>query len=398
MSTTAPQMGTARKLAGQLAAAIRQGKYATGSKLPSVRQLARQHAVSVGTVQRALSQLEANDLISSSPRRRGLVKGLGNVSQGRKAGEQSLQPTTLNLGIVFPTPARSVPVLDETESWTSHIVRAVHASASAAKYDVLTLAAPTEGDSPEALVNRLRGIRSTTAGLVIFQIQQVPGLLQALDSIDLPWVSVDRPSPDTMHNFVSSDFTRAGHVVGKTFAACGFERVLMLMSNFTDYRSSAELSSGFMQSYLEIGRPTAGIEYRVCDSSHETAGYEQTRQFLAGGGRPQAILSSGDRTALGAIRACREFGLRCPEDVSVIGGTGLELSRYTSPALSVIQQPMQQIGNSAVKMLLEMVGSHTRRVPGILFACDFIQRQSLCLDAASESKLIGDWKKQHSED
>lgn len=392
-STISPQ-GTSRKLAGHLEAAIRQGKYATGSKLPSVRELARQYAVSVGTVQRALSQLEAKDLISSSPRRRGLVKGLRGASQGRQARGQAPLPTTMNLGVVFPVPTRQVPVFDDTESWTGHIVRAIHASASAAKYDVLTLAAPTEEDSAETLVDRLRGMRHTTAGLVIFQLQQVPGLAQALDSLEIPWVSVDRPAPDATHNFVSSDFTRAGHAVGRTFAACGFERVLMLMSNFVAYRSSAELSTGYMQAQLELGRPTAGIEYRVCTSSTEQAGYEETRQFLASGGKPQAILASGDRTAMGAIRACSQFGLRCPEDVSVVGGTGLELSRYASPTLSVIQQPMQRIGQSAVEMLLAMVQSQTRRVPGTLLACDFIQRESLRLDTATALDLIADWNAQ----
>lgn len=397
MSTLSSRLGSSQHLASELESAIRRGQYAIGSKLPSIRTIAQQHSVSVGTVQRALNQLEAMDLISSSPRRRGLVKDFRQQSSLRRSDASSaiLPATTLHLGIVhpdsFPT---AIGESDDHESWTGHISRAIHAAANAAHYDTLTMATPSQQSRETELLNRLQHLRQSIAGLVIFQLQQLPLLAAGLDEMQIPWVSIDRPAPNATHNFVSSDFTRAGYVVGQAFAACAFERVLLMLSDFKAFRSSAELSAGFMQAYLEQGHSPAGIAYRICTQASEQSGYELARRFLLEGGKPQGILTTGDRTALGAIRACKEFGLRCPEDVSVVGGTGLEISRYTAPTLAVIQQPMQQIGQSAVKMLLEMVQSKSRRVPGTLFACDFIQRQSLCLSTASNSKLVSDWKRQ----
>lgn len=393
MTQAVSQLGNSRQLARELEAMIRQGKWAVGSKLPSIRQIAQQHAVSVGTVQRALSQLEAKDLISYSPRRRGLVKK--NRQQHPRRSRSTTappSPTTLHLGIVFPGgPAQAVTVPDDHESWTGHISRAIHTTANASRYDVLSLAPPTEHDQVGGLLEKLQGMRQSIAGLVIFQLQQMPTLAEGLDELEIPWVSIDRPASNAMHNFVSADFTQAGYVVGRTFAAGQFQRVLMLLGNMAAFRSSAELSTGFMQAYLERGMSPAGIEYRTCAGSTEQLGYEQTCASLANGCRPQAILAAGDRLALGAIRACREFGLECPQDVSIVGGSGLELSRYTSPSLSVIQQPMRQIGQKAVAMLLEMIQAGSSRIPGTLFACEYIQRQSLLLPGGAKLAMPEQW-------
>ena len=52
--------------------------------------------------------------------------------------------------------------------------------------------------------------------------------------------------------------------------------------------------------------------------------------------RPTAVLTSNDLTAIGAMGAIREAGLRIPEDISVIGFDGIELSAYTQPALTTL--------------------------------------------------------------
>lgn len=366
--------------------AIRRGKYAIGSKFPSIRKIAQQHSVSVGTAQRALIQLQAMDLIATSQRHRSVVKDFRQQPLRRRSGASSASTpaTTLHLGIIHPdTFLTEVGEPDDHESWTGHISRAIHAAANAARVDTLTMATPTQQNREPELLDRLQNLRQSIAGLVIFQLQQLPSLAVGLDEMQIPWVSIDRPAPNATHNFVSSDFTRAGYVVGQTFAACAFERVLLMLSDFKAFRSSAELSMGFMQAYLEQGRSTSDIAYRISTQTSEQAGYELTRRFLLEGGKPQGILASGDRMAVGAIRACKELGIECPRDVSVVGGTGLELSRYTNPRLSVIQQPMQQIGQSAVSLLLDMAQTGARRIPGTLLACDFIQRQSLRLQGSS---------------
>jgi len=68
-----------------------------------------------------------------------------------------------------------------------------------------------------------------------------------------------------------------------------------------------------------------------------------------------AIVAHNDETAIGAIQTLKASGLRVPEDISIIGFDGTELCELSSPRLTTIQVPLQQIGESAIKVLLEQI-------------------------------------------
>ena len=70
-----------------------------------------------------------------------------------------------------------------------------------------------------------------------------------------------------------------------------------------------------------------------------------------------AILACSDVQAVGAITYCRSAGLRVPEDVSVIGFDGTALAQHTYPALTVVQQPIEELGRVALERLIERMNS-----------------------------------------
>jgi len=57
--------------------------------------------------------------------------------------------------------------------------------------------------------------------------------------------------------------------------------------------------------------------------------------------------------ALGALLAVREAGLRCPEEISIMGFDDLELAETTNPSLSSVSQPGYQLGSTAARILLD---------------------------------------------
>ena len=69
--------------------------------------------------------------------------------------------------------------------------------------------------------------------------------------------------------------------------------------------------------------------------------------------RPTAIFASNDMIALGALLAIREAGLRCPEDVSLMGFDDLDLAETTNPSLSSVSQSGYQLGTTAARILLD---------------------------------------------
>ena len=59
--------------------------------------------------------------------------------------------------------------------------------------------------------------------------------------------------------------------------------------------------------------------------------------------------------ALGVLAACRDLGIRVPDALSVVGFDDLASSRYLTPALTTIRQPMREIGERAVNLLLAII-------------------------------------------
>lgn len=89
------------------------------------------------------------------------------------------------------------------------------------------------------------------------------------------------------------------------------------------------------------------------------AGCAAAKKLLASGPRFTALWSFNDVSAIGAIRALHEAGLRVPEDVSVLGFDDIYSSAFHTPALSTVRQPLERMGSLAAQLILEKI-----RVPG----------------------------------
>jgi LacI family transcriptional regulator len=89
------------------------------------------------------------------------------------------------------------------------------------------------------------------------------------------------------------------------------------------------------------------------DSPSPEVGYSATKMLLAGGEKFTALFAFNDISAIGAIRALEEMGLRVPSDVSVLGFDDIYGAAFHNPALTTIKQPLFEMGDLAARTLLE---------------------------------------------
>ncbi len=104
----------------------------------------------------------------------------------------------------------------------------------------------------------------------------------------------------------------------------------------------------------------AGIEpdpeYLVRGVDSLAGGAAMMAELLArAGARPTATLVYNDLTAVGALRALAQFRLRVPEDMALVGTDGIELGQYTSPPLTTIDHPREQLGQLGVGALCSLI-------------------------------------------
>ena len=105
-------------------------------------------------------------------------------------------------------------------------------------------------------------------------------------------------------------------------------------------------------------------------------GYEQEGDFYAETGeagmhalialdpRPTAVFAASDMMAVGALKALRDAGLRCPEDVAVVGFDDNALAGLLSPAMTTIRQEAPEMGVAAGRSLIEMIEDPAGRRTG----------------------------------
>jgi LacI family transcriptional regulator len=84
-------------------------------------------------------------------------------------------------------------------------------------------------------------------------------------------------------------------------------------------------------------------------------GYKVTQQLLAQGKPFTALFAFNDITAIGAIRALHERGLRVPEDVSVMGFDDIDSAAYQNPGLTTVRQPLREMGRMAAQEVLKQI-------------------------------------------
>jgi LacI family transcriptional regulator len=108
----------------------------------------------------------------------------------------------------------------------------------------------------------------------------------------------------------------------------------------------------------------------------EAAGLQAARALLTRTPRPTAVVAANDLIALGVIEAGEELGLRCPEDLSVIGFNDMPFADKFTPPLTTVRIPEYQIGLRAAELLQSRIESPDRQPETVLITPDLVVRGS----------------------
>lgn len=106
------------------------------------------------------------------------------------------------------------------------------------------------------------------------------------------------------------------------------------------------------------------------------AGYEAARQILAHPQRPTAVFCENDETAIGAMQAIKEAGLKIPEDISIAGFDDISFAAFCDPPLTTIAQPAEEFGQTAVNLLVDVLTGKISKAPKVIMPFELIIRHS----------------------
>ena len=104
-------------------------------------------------------------------------------------------------------------------------------------------------------------------------------------------------------------------------------------------------------------------------------GYEVTKELISSGIDCTAIFAISDSMAVGCCKAIFEMGKRIPEDYSVAGFDGIDISYYYHPSITTIKQPVEEMAKETIRILFKMIENEIDR-EGKTFSAEFVIGQS----------------------
>ena len=163
---------------------------------------------------------------------------------------------------------------------------------------------------------------------------------------------------------VSIDNYTATYEATEYLIRMGHQKIAMISST-NHFVSTTQRELGFNKalSQYNISLPD---RYLLRGNYSFSSGYEKTKQLLSSQVPPSAIVAISDTVAAGCLAAIDHSRLSCPKDVTVIGFDNIQLSTMVHPKLSTVSQPRNQLGVSAVQMLLDRLNGNTDVQPTFL--------------------------------
>jgi DNA-binding LacI/PurR family transcriptional regulator len=122
---------------------------------------------------------------------------------------------------------------------------------------------------------------------------------------------------------------------------------------------------------IDLERSVAGDKLTMAE-----AGYLAAQKLLAKRRSFTALIGFNDASAIGALRAFSDAGLRVPEDISVIGFDDIPQSIFTNPRLTTIRQPLTAIGELAASTLLQKIAGEAAVQKTLRIDPELIVRES----------------------
>ena len=127
---------------------------------------------------------------------------------------------------------------------------------------------------------------------------------------------------------------------------------------------------------LGIRMPASLVVQLESDDSTPQLGYPFAKKLLARERPFTALFAYNDISAIGSIHAFQEAGLRVPEDVSVVGFDDIRIAVHNNPALTTVRQPLEKMGETAARTLLERLEDDTPWMPKIVIEPELVVRDS----------------------
>lgn len=324
----------------------------------TARDVADEAAVSLATVSLVLN---GKGGVSGDTRQRVLaaIERLGYQRRGQRSV----------IGVLI----ERLPVPAFGDPFVGSMVQGVELEAKRHGYHVLLASIEPGAVQAPAMVTEQQ-----VSGLVVLGGGDISDrYIRSLVSTGLPLVLADNTVDGEAIPCVLADNVTGAYLATNHLIELGHERIALLEGPHK-YKTLSERKEGFLRALDHADRtPDPGLFVKPLHMSPRK-GYRETQALLALPRRlwPTAIFAISDKTALGALDALKDAGLRVPDDMALVGFDDIGDSAHVTPALTTVRVPMEQMGEVAVRRLIELIDGLDGPAMKVVLYTELIVRES----------------------
>lgn len=306
----------------------------------SVQKIARYAGVSVATVSRVL-----NDLPSVKPQNK--EKVLAAIKAlNYQPNLLARQLRTSRTGMLL------VMVSNIANPFCAEIIKNIEQAAEKSGYRILLCNTESNLDRSRSALQLVSG-KMVDGVITMDAITKLPELQHIIG--DFPWVQCAEYDPISSIDSVSIDDIAATEKLIDHLVDQGKTKIAMINHDL-NYQYAQHRQQGYLNRISHHGLTYQHISYVM--SLDYLSGKKAAHHLLTNCQTlPDAIFAISDVLAVGAIHALIENKIRIPQDISVVGFDGIDVSEMIFPSLTTIQQPFEDIGKTAVSSLIQQIES-----------------------------------------
>jgi len=292
--------------------------------------------------------------IAAETRRRVLKRMRELNYQPNFAARALVTGRTWTLGLVVP---------DLLHPFFAEIAKSISVATRKQGYSLLI---SSSDEDPELEVQEIKQLLARRVDVIMVASAQLSAdCFSMIEEHKTPYILIDRRFRGLDANFVGVDDEAVGALATSHLIEQGCRRVAHIRG------PEVSTAIGRLEGYKRVLAsfnlaPLPGHIVSLGTSGDhrgEKGGYEAAGKLLAAKPRPDGIFCFNDPSALGAMRAILDAGLRIPEDVAVVGCGNLSYSDFLRVPLSSVDQGSENIGRCAAELALKIAREKDPVIP-----------------------------------
>jgi DNA-binding LacI/PurR family transcriptional regulator len=251
------------------------------------------------------------------------------------------------------------------------LLRGVSAMVSARDLQ-LVLLMPSSREEIERTCSYL--IAGHVDGVIAASLHGDDSLPARLSEANIPLVLVGRPPRGVSASYVDVDNRQGARSAVEHLVARG-RRVICTIAGPHDMAVGIDRLAGYREAIAEAGLP-ADRHLEAYGEFTQEGGAVAMARLLAARADIDGVFAASDLMAAGALSVLAEAGRAVPADVSVVGFDDSLVATSTTPPLTSVHQPIEEMGHEAARLLVEAVDGRSRTIRSVLLATAVVERAS----------------------